>query len=134
MILQNKLMIIFSHCQRVANNAKRQHCKMYRKTNQRYGARKLGFSISRIKGNELYNETCIGCFWYDPVAFRKFFKKQTMKNRNKPSNRPVKLEQVLNQVFFKPKAKGMYENKKPSKEELNTTFELKKKYYLRIYV
>lgn len=37
------------------------------------------------------------------------------------------IKEVLKQVLFKSKVKGMYENKKPSKEELKTRFKLEKR-------
>lgn len=32
----------------------------------------MGYPVSFIKGDENYTEElkCIGCFWYDPIAFR----------------------------------------------------------------
>ena len=61
----------FQPLSKPANNAKRQHCKTCRETGFRYDAKRLGFPISQVKGNGKYNGTCIGCYWYDPVEFRK---------------------------------------------------------------
>lgn len=32
----------------------------------------MGYPVPFIKGDENYTEElkCIGCFWYDPIAFR----------------------------------------------------------------
>ncbi len=63
----------FQPLSKPANDAKRQFCKECKKTNLRYDAKKLGYLISFTKGTINYDEEirCIGCFWYDPVAFRK---------------------------------------------------------------
>ena len=63
----------FQPLSKPANDAKRQFCKECKETNLRYDAKKLGYTISFTKGNINYDEEigCIGCFWYDPVAFRK---------------------------------------------------------------
>lgn len=57
-----------------ANDAKRQFCKECIRTNKRYDAKQLGYQISFYKGNETHDGTdtgCEGCFWYDPIEFRK---------------------------------------------------------------
>ena len=51
------------------NNAKRSHCKRCRETDRRYDARRLGFPIAQYAGDEIYNGTCIGCYWHDPRRF-----------------------------------------------------------------
>ena len=51
------------------NNAKRAHCKRCRETDRRYDARRLGFPIAQYAGDEIYNGTCIGCYWHDPRRF-----------------------------------------------------------------
>ena len=63
----------FQPLSKPANDAKRQFCKECKETNLRYDAKRLGYTISFTKGNINYDEEigCIGCFWYDPVAFRK---------------------------------------------------------------
>lgn len=60
-----------------ANYAKRQHCKSCSETGNRYDAKNLGYPISFTKGGVEYANDlgCIGCFWYDPVDFRKHLKK-----------------------------------------------------------
>jgi len=60
-----------------ANDAKRQFCKECKETNLRYDAKKdMGYPVSFTKGDINYTEElgCIGCFWYDPIAFRKELK------------------------------------------------------------
>ena len=52
-----------------ANSAKRQHCKKCRETNNRFDAKRLGYSVSQTKGNGKYRETCVGCYWHDPIGF-----------------------------------------------------------------
>lgn len=67
----------FQPLSKAANDAKRQHCKNCSSSNQRFDAKQLGYSISFYSGNHIHNGTkngCIGCFWYDPIQFRKFLK------------------------------------------------------------
>ena len=67
----------FQPLSKAANDAKRQFCKECRATGKRYDAKKLGYPISFYKGNSNHNKTsngCIGCFWYDPIEFRKHLK------------------------------------------------------------
>ena len=59
----------FQALSKPANNAKRAHCKKCRETNQRYDAKRLGFPIAQYAGDEMYNGTCIGCYWHDPKRF-----------------------------------------------------------------
>lgn len=64
----------FQPLSKAANDAKRQFCKECRRTGKRYDATKLGYPMSFYKGNEEHvgDETgCEGCFWYDPIEFRK---------------------------------------------------------------
>lgn len=63
----------FQPLSKAANNAKRQHCKNCKKTGKRFDATLIGYTKSQIKGNGIYRGTCVGCYWYDPVAFRKAF-------------------------------------------------------------
>ena len=60
----------FQPLSKAANNAKRQHCKRCRETGNRYDAKILGYPVSQVHGNGVYNGTCIGCYWYDLVEFR----------------------------------------------------------------
>ena len=64
----------FQALSKAANDAKRQFCKECRRTGIRYDAKKLGYPVSYYEGNEQHNgneDVCIGCFWYDPIEFRK---------------------------------------------------------------
>ena len=61
----------FQPLSKAVNNAKRQHCKVCRQTNQRFDAKQLGYSKGQIEGDELYRGSCVGCYWYDPIAFNK---------------------------------------------------------------
>lgn len=70
----------FQPLSKAANDAKRQFCKECRKTGIRYDARLLGYPMSYYFGDAKHNgeeDACIGCFWYDPIEFRKhlIFKK-----------------------------------------------------------
>ena len=62
----------FQPLSKPANDAKRQFCKKCKETNLRFDAKILGYTISFTKGGFEYDEKlrCIGCFWYDPIAFR----------------------------------------------------------------
>jgi len=67
----------FQPLSKPANDAKRQFCKECKETNLRYDAKKhMGYTVSFIKGDINYTDElgCIGCFWYDPIAFRKELK------------------------------------------------------------
>lgn len=67
----------FQPLSKAANDAKRQFCKECRRTNKRFDAKKLGYPISFYKGGENHDGNsngCIGCFWYDPLEFRKHLK------------------------------------------------------------
>lgn len=64
----------FQPLSKAANDAKRQFCKECRRTGIRYDAKKLGYPVSFYEGTQKHNGTetgCIGCFWYDPIEFRK---------------------------------------------------------------
>ena len=60
----------FQPMSKAANDAKREHCKRCNSSNIRFKASILGFSLDYIEGNE-NSPSCVGCFWYDPIAFRK---------------------------------------------------------------
>jgi len=66
----------FQPLSKPANNAKRQFCKECKETNLRYDAKLLGYTVSFIKGDINYTDEigCIGCYWYDPIAFRQELK------------------------------------------------------------
>jgi hypothetical protein len=64
----------FQPLSKAANDAKRQFCKECRNTNRRYDAKLLGYPLSFCRGGAEHDGTvngCIGCFWFDPVEFRK---------------------------------------------------------------
>lgn len=64
----------FQPLSKAANDAKRQFCKECRQTGIRYDAKLLGYPISYYSGvAEHHNEenACIGCYWYDPIEFKK---------------------------------------------------------------
>ena len=62
----------FQPLSKPANDAKRQHCKKCKETGIRFDAKILGYPVSVIKGDLIYEEKlgCEGCFWYDIRAFR----------------------------------------------------------------
>lgn len=68
----------FQPLSKAANDAKRQFCKECRRTKKRFDAKKLGYPMSFYDGDENHvddEKGCIGCFWYDPIEFRKHLKK-----------------------------------------------------------
>lgn len=73
----------FQPLSKPANDAKRQFCKECKETNLRYDAKLLGYPISFTLGNSNYTAKlgCIGCFWYDPIAFR-----QALELKNSSNN------------------------------------------------
>ncbi len=77
MDLKTQTLEDFQPLSKAANDAKRQFCKECRKTNKRFDAKKLGYPMSFYSGNENHpgnSQGCIGCFWYDPLEFRKHLK------------------------------------------------------------
>jgi len=58
---------------KTANDAKRQYCKICKKTGKRYDARELGFSVGWIEGSSYFDKEteCHGCYLFDPIEFRK---------------------------------------------------------------
>ena len=63
----------FQPLSKPANDAKRQFCKECKETGNRYDAKKLGYTVSFTEGKLKYDNTfgCTGCYWYDPIAFRR---------------------------------------------------------------
>lgn len=59
----------FQPLSKAANNAKKQHCKDCRKTNRRFDATRLGYSVGQWAGNGRYMGSCVGCYWHDPFKF-----------------------------------------------------------------
>lgn len=59
---------------KAANDVKRQICKECKLTGQRWDAQNIkGNPYSFYEGDNNYNDTlgCVGCYQYDPVAYRK---------------------------------------------------------------
>ena len=74
---ENQKLSDFQPLSKAANDAKRQFCKECKITHKRFDAKLLGYPMSFYKGNENHNneeDACIGCFWYDPIEFRKHLK------------------------------------------------------------
>ncbi len=67
----------FQPLSKAANNAKRQHCKRCRETDRRFDARTIGYAVGQCQGNGAYRGSCVGCYWYDPVAFNKAMSRAT---------------------------------------------------------
>lgn len=64
----------FQPLSKAANDAKRQFCKECRRTGIRYDAKRLGYPISYYQGNAKHNyekDACVGCYWYDPLEFKR---------------------------------------------------------------
>ncbi len=67
----------FQPLSKAANDAKRQFCKECMRTKIRYDAKKLGYPMSYYKGGKTHNfeeDACVGCYWYDPLEFKKHLK------------------------------------------------------------
>lgn len=70
----NQTLSDFQPLSKAANDAKRQFCKECIRTGKRYDAKLLGYPMSYYQGGPNHNgeeNACIGCFWYDPIEFRK---------------------------------------------------------------
>jgi hypothetical protein len=61
----------FQPLSKSANDAKRTHCKTCQRTNVRFDAKVLGFSVSVTEGGIEYRGTCAGCYWFDPKEFNR---------------------------------------------------------------
>ena len=69
----------FQPLSKAANDAKRQYCKECRRTGIRYDAKKLGYPISYYAGGAEHHgeeNACIGCYWYDPLEFKRHLTKK----------------------------------------------------------
>ena len=69
----------FQPLSKAANDAKRQFCKECRRTGVRYDAKKLGYPMSYYAGGPNHNmeeDACVGCYWYDPLEFKKHLKQK----------------------------------------------------------
>ena len=62
----------FQPLTKAANDAKRQICKRCQETDKRFDATCIkGFPMPYYRGNSSLKESgCIGCYQYDPVAYR----------------------------------------------------------------
>ena len=60
---------------RNVNLSKRTHCKICEETNERYDAKRLGYSVGWIFGESVYAGSCIGCYWHDPRKFNQVISK-----------------------------------------------------------
>ena len=76
MMNQNQMLSDFQPLSKAANDAKRQYCKECIRDGKRYDAKQLGYPISFYKGTHEYDQFvgCEGCFWHDPIEFRKHLK------------------------------------------------------------
>ena len=71
---ENQKLSDFQPLSKAANDAKRQFCKECMRTRIRYDAKKLGYPMSFYKGGKTHNfeeDACVGCYWYDPIEFKK---------------------------------------------------------------
>lgn len=69
----------FQPLSKAANDAKRQYCKDCRRTGIRYDATQLGYPMSYYAGDAEHDGTetgCIGCYWYDPMEFKRHLKQK----------------------------------------------------------
>jgi hypothetical protein len=53
-----------------ANVWKREQCNSCKRTQIRFDATGMGFSVPQSVGDLVYSTSCVGCYCYDPVAFR----------------------------------------------------------------
>ncbi len=64
---------------KAANDAKRQYCKECRESGIRYDAKLLGYPMSYYAGGPTHNmeeDACVGCYWYDPLEFKRHLKQK----------------------------------------------------------
>ena len=55
-----------------ANLYKREICNnQCMSSGKRFDAKNLGYGVSFIDGDENYEGTCVGCYWYDCLKFKK---------------------------------------------------------------
>lgn len=74
---ENQKLSDFQPLSKAANDAKRQFCKDCKRTGVRYDAKQLGYPMSYYKGTSRHHneeDACVGCFWYDPIEFRRHLK------------------------------------------------------------
>lgn len=80
-VMQNKDQKLsdFQPLSKAANDAKRQYCKECKATGERYDAKRLGYPMSFYAGKKHHNfeeDACIGCYWYDPLEFKRHLSKK----------------------------------------------------------
>ena len=51
------------------------------KQGKRFDAKRLGYQVSQVRGNGLYNGTCVGCYWHDPLFFNSEVSKHFTNNK-----------------------------------------------------
>lgn len=76
---ENQKLSDFQPLSKAANDAKRQFCKECKASGIRYDAKKLGYPISYYAGEAQHNneeDACIGCYWYDPLEFKRHLKEK----------------------------------------------------------
>lgn len=69
----------FQPLSKAANDAKRQYCKECKQTGKRFDATKLRYPMSYYKGGAIHNgeeNGCEGCYWYDPLEFKRHLKEE----------------------------------------------------------
>lgn len=72
--IKTQILEDFQPLTKAANDAKRQICKKCKETDKRWNAKNLkGNPYSFYEGDENYTKElgCVGCYQYDPVAYRK---------------------------------------------------------------
>jgi hypothetical protein len=69
--LSTQLIDDFQPLCRQGNLQKRSDCKKCKETGNRFDAKTLGYSVSIIEGDLIYEGTCQGCYWYDPISFKR---------------------------------------------------------------
>ena len=76
---ENQKLSDFQPLSKAANDAKRQYCKECRASGKRFDAKLLGYPMSYYEGVAEHNgeeDACIGCYWYDPLEFKRHLVKR----------------------------------------------------------
>ena len=71
---ENQKLSDFQPLSKAANDAKRQFCKECRANNVRFDTKFLGYPMSYYAGVANHHgeeNACIGCYWYDPLEFKR---------------------------------------------------------------
>jgi hypothetical protein len=69
--LETQILNDFQPLCRQANLQKRSDCKKCKLTGLKFDAKELGYSISNLDGQFKYERSCTGCYWFDPIFFKK---------------------------------------------------------------